>query len=78
MRNFHDLSSESSRPVSYPIPNDGTVGEMIRKLGRHVFRPAHLHIRINVRDASIYPFLYVSFKFNVSFFFAFRHQDMKN
>jgi len=34
-------------PVSYPIPNDGTVGRMISKLGRHVFRPAHLHIRIN-------------------------------
>jgi len=34
-------------PVSYPIPSDGTVGEMVSKLGRHVFRPAHLHIRIN-------------------------------
>jgi len=34
-------------PVSYPVPNDGTVGEMLRKLGRHVYRPAHLHIRIN-------------------------------
>lgn len=44
-----------SRPVSYPIPNDGTVGEMISKLGRHVFRPAHLHIRINVRHAHPFP-----------------------
>jgi len=34
-------------PVSYPIPDDGTVGKMISKLGRHVYRPAHLHIRIN-------------------------------
>jgi len=34
-------------PVSYPIPSDGTVGRMISKLGRHPYRPAHLHIRIN-------------------------------
>jgi len=34
-------------PVSYSVPVDGTVGEMLSKLGRHVYRPAHLHIRIN-------------------------------
>jgi len=34
-------------PVSYPVPDDGTVGEMLAKLGRHPYRPAHLHIRIN-------------------------------
>lgn len=33
-------------PVSYPIPSDGTVGAMIAKLGRHPFRPAHIHIMI--------------------------------
>ncbi|PFH48028.1 hypothetical protein AMATHDRAFT_150760 [Amanita thiersii Skay4041] len=33
-------------PVSYPIPDDGPVGRMIKKLGRHPYRPAHLHIRI--------------------------------
>jgi len=33
-------------PVSYPIPSDGTVGRMVSALGRHVFRPAHLHIQI--------------------------------
>jgi len=33
-------------PVPYPIPSDGTVGNLIKKLGRHVIRPAHLHIRI--------------------------------
>ncbi|KAF8157114.1 intradiol ring-cleavage dioxygenase [Crassisporium funariophilum] len=33
-------------PVSYPIPNDGPVGRMVALLGRHVFRPAHLHIHI--------------------------------
>ncbi|RDB27606.1 Hydroxyquinol 1,2-dioxygenase [Hypsizygus marmoreus] len=33
-------------PVPYPIPSDGTVGGLLKKLGRHVFRPAHLHIMI--------------------------------
>jgi len=33
-------------PVSYPIPSDGPVGRMVSTLGRHVFRPAHLHIQI--------------------------------
>ncbi|KIK02734.1 hypothetical protein K443DRAFT_5879 [Laccaria amethystina LaAM-08-1] len=33
-------------PVSYPIPSDGTVGNMLNQLGRHVIRPAHLHIQI--------------------------------
>ncbi|KAF7317643.1 Intradiol ring-cleavage dioxygenase [Mycena kentingensis (nom. inval.)] len=31
-------------PVSYPIPSDGPVGAMMKKVGRHVFRPAHLHM----------------------------------
>ena len=31
------------RPVSYPIPDDGPVGEMLDALGRHPNRPAHLH-----------------------------------
>lgn len=30
-------------PVSYPIPDDGPVGLLLRKLCRHRFRPAHLH-----------------------------------
>uniref|UniRef100_A0A8H7XPZ6 Intradiol ring-cleavage dioxygenase n=1 Tax=Psilocybe cubensis TaxID=181762 RepID=A0A8H7XPZ6_PSICU len=33
-------------PVSYPIPSDGPVGRMVSALGRHVFRPAHLHVQI--------------------------------
>jgi len=36
------------RPVPYPIPSDGPVGQMVRALGRHVFRPAHLHFQIEV------------------------------
>ncbi|QND75500.1 dioxygenase [Tardiphaga robiniae] len=31
------------KPVSYPIPNDGPVGQMLESLGRHPYRPAHMH-----------------------------------
>ncbi len=31
------------RPVSYPIPTDGPVGAMLMKMGRHPYRPAHIH-----------------------------------
>lgn len=31
------------KPVSYPIPDDGPVGQMLGHLGRHPYRPAHLH-----------------------------------
>lgn len=31
------------KPVSYPIPHDGPVGAMLQALGRHPYRPAHMH-----------------------------------
>ena len=31
------------KPVSYPIPDDGPVGQMLGALGRHPNRPAHMH-----------------------------------
>lgn len=31
------------KPVSYPIPDDGPVGKMLTALGRHPYRPAHMH-----------------------------------
>ncbi|QFT63654.1 intradiol ring-cleavage dioxygenase [Roseivivax sp. THAF30] len=31
------------KPKFYPIPDDGPVGKMLGALGRHPFRPAHLH-----------------------------------
>ena len=31
------------KPVSYPIPNDGPVGQLLAGLGRHPYRPAHMH-----------------------------------
>ncbi|GLB38965.1 putative catechol dioxygenase N terminus [Lyophyllum shimeji] len=33
-------------PVPYPIPSDGPVGKMLTALGRHVYRPAHLHMMV--------------------------------
>ncbi|TFK41773.1 Intradiol ring-cleavage dioxygenase [Crucibulum laeve] len=33
-------------PVPYPIPDDGPVGVLVRSLGRHMYRPAHLHMMI--------------------------------
>ncbi|MBT2324860.1 intradiol ring-cleavage dioxygenase [Variovorax paradoxus] len=32
--------------VPYPIPHDGPVGQLLEKLGRHPWRPAHLHFMI--------------------------------
>ena len=32
--------------VPYPIPHDGPVGRMLEALGRHPWRPAHLHFKI--------------------------------
>lgn len=34
------------KPVSYPIPDDGPVGQMLGHLGRHPYRPAHMHYLI--------------------------------
>lgn len=31
------------KPVSYAIPHDGPVGKLLGKLGRHPWRPAHVH-----------------------------------
>ena len=32
-----------AKPKSYPIPDDGPVGQLLKALGRHPYRPAHLH-----------------------------------
>jgi hydroxyquinol 1,2-dioxygenase len=32
---------------AYPIPHDGPVGQLLEKLGRHPWRPAHLHFMIS-------------------------------
>jgi hydroxyquinol 1,2-dioxygenase len=33
-------------PVAYPVPTDGPVGSMLVASGRHPWRPAHVHFRI--------------------------------
>lgn len=35
------------RPVPYPIPDNGPVGEMLAATGRHPWRPAHLHMIVS-------------------------------
>jgi protocatechuate 3,4-dioxygenase beta subunit len=30
-------------PVPYPIPSDGPVGKLLKKLHRHSYRPSHMH-----------------------------------
>ena len=33
-------------PTAYPVPTDGPVGRMLVASGRHPWRPAHIHFRI--------------------------------
>lgn len=35
------------RPVSYPIPHDGPAGQLLEALGRHPWRPAHMHFMVS-------------------------------
>lgn len=35
------------KPVPYPIPDDGPVGKMLANLGRHPWRPAHMHFMLD-------------------------------
>ncbi|KAK9381377.1 Intradiol ring-cleavage dioxygenase [Kockiozyma suomiensis] len=35
------------RPVPYPIPHDGPVGGLLEKLGRHPYRPSHMHFKFD-------------------------------
>lgn len=35
------------KPVPYPIPDDGPVGQMLSRLGRHAWRPAHMHFMLD-------------------------------
>ena len=41
------FSFRSILPVSYPIPNDGPAGQLLDLMGRHPFRPAHVHFMIS-------------------------------
>ncbi len=35
------------RPVNYPIPSDGPVGQMLKATNRHPWRPAHIHFVVS-------------------------------
>jgi len=37
----------SIRPTFYPVPTDGPVGRMLQKMGRHPFRPGHIHMIVS-------------------------------
>jgi hydroxyquinol 1,2-dioxygenase len=39
----------SIRPSHYPIPTDGPVGAMLTRMGRHPFRPAHMHMVVHAK-----------------------------
>lgn len=37
----------SIRPSFYPVPTDGPVGDMLRAMGRHPYRPGHIHMIVS-------------------------------
>lgn len=37
----------SIKPSSYPVPVDGPVGDMLKAMGRHPMRPAHIHMIVS-------------------------------
>lgn len=40
-------SFRTLKPVPYAIPTDGTVGKWLRRVGRHPYRPAHIHFIVS-------------------------------
>jgi hydroxyquinol 1,2-dioxygenase len=36
----------SIKPSYYPVPDDGPVGDMLRRMGRHPNRPGHIHMMV--------------------------------
>jgi protocatechuate 3,4-dioxygenase beta subunit len=48
VRARHDGSYEihTVKPKAYTVPTDGPLGVFLRKIGRHPWRPAHFHLRL--------------------------------
>lgn len=55
---FHGIQTTGSdgrygfttvRPVSYTVPTDGPVGDILRASGRHPWRPSHLHYIVKAK-----------------------------
>ncbi len=42
----------TQKPQFYPVPTDGPVGKMLESLGRHPYRPAHLHFLVTAQGYS--------------------------
>jgi catechol 1,2-dioxygenase len=42
-----DYAFRTIKPTSYPIPTDGPVGQLLEGLGRHPYRPAHVHFKVS-------------------------------
>ena len=40
----------TEKPASYPVPTDGPVGVMLKALGRHAMRPAHIHFMVSAEQ----------------------------
>ena len=51
----------SIRPTFYPVPTDGPVGRMLRSMGRHPYRPGHIHMIVSAPGyASVTTHLFVA------------------
>ncbi|MGI9492457.1 MAG: dioxygenase [Geminicoccaceae bacterium] len=37
----------SIMPTSYPIPDDGTIGQILKAANRSIMRPGHVHVRVD-------------------------------
>ena len=42
-----DFELRTIVPPPYEIPKDGPVGRLLEELGRHAWRPAHLHLKVS-------------------------------
>ncbi|KAF6530393.1 hypothetical protein HZS61_001705 [Fusarium oxysporum f. sp. conglutinans] len=40
-----NLDFKAIVPVPYPIPGDGPVGDLLKVLNRHIYRPSHMHFK---------------------------------
>ncbi|MBW4685492.1 MAG: hydroxyquinol 1,2-dioxygenase [Komarekiella atlantica HA4396-MV6] len=47
-----NYSFETVVPSGYDIPNDGPCGEVLRLLGRHTWRAAHIHFKLSATGYS--------------------------
>jgi hydroxyquinol 1,2-dioxygenase len=51
----------SIKPTYYPVPTDGPVGRMLRKMGRHPNRPGHIHMIVSAPEhAAVTTHLFVA------------------